>query len=412
MTAATQTDTPSASGPQPGLVTAMTNPRRYLTRMMAFVTIVVILGLVLFTAAPEISAAFDANRGLNGLILGLLVIGIFYTIRQVQRLGPEVRWIESYRRAEAGISVRRPPVLLAPMATMLGERASGRTSLSTLSMTSILDSISSRLDESREISRYLIGLLIFLGLLGTFWGLLKTIISVEGVIGGLSVTGDTAALFGDLIAGLQAPLAGMGVAFSSSLFGLAGALVLGFLDLQTGQAQNRFYNDLEEWLSSITRLASGFGVAGGDQSVPAYVAALLEQTAESLDQLQRTIGRGEDGRASANSAVMSLADRLATLTDQMRAEQDLMAKLAESQMEIKPVLRQLSEALEKDRVISLDEASRTHLRNLDVYVMRLLEESAAGRTQVVEEFRSEIKLLARTMAGLSPSKVGRRHSSE
>jgi len=133
----------------------------------------------------------------------------------------------------------------------------GRASLSTLSMTSILDSISSRLDESRETSRYLIGLLIFLGLLGTFWGLLKTIIAVQDVIQGLSATSDTAALFGDLIAGLQAPLSGMGTAFSSSLFGLAGALILGFLDLQTGQAQNRFYNDLEEWLSSITRLSSG-----------------------------------------------------------------------------------------------------------------------------------------------------------
>ena len=209
----------------------MTNPRRYLTRMLAFVAIVMILGVALFTMAPAVGQAFDANRGLNGLIISLILVGIFYTIRQVQRLSPEVAWIESYRRAEAGMSVRRAPVLLAPMATMMGDRAGGRTSLSTMSMTSILDSISSRLDESREISRYLIGLLIFLGLLGTFWGLLKTIISVEGVIQGLSVTAETASLFGDLIAGLQAPLSGMGTAFSSSLFGLSGALVLGFLDL-------------------------------------------------------------------------------------------------------------------------------------------------------------------------------------
>ncbi len=390
----------------------MTNPRRYLTRMLAFVAIVVILGVALFTTAPAVGQAFDANRGLNGLIISLILVGIFYTIRQVQRLSPEVAWIESYRRAEAGMSVRRAPVLLAPMATMMGDRAGGRTSLSTMSMTSILDSISSRLDESREISRYLIGLLIFLGLLGTFWGLLKTIISVEGVIQGLSVTAETASLFGDLIAGLQAPLSGMGTAFSSSLFGLSGALVLGFLDLQTGQAQNRFYNDLEEWLSGITRLTSGLGAGGGDQSVPAYVAALLEQTAESLDQLQRTVTRGEEGRTSANSAIMSLADRLATLTDQMRSEQDLMVKLVESQMEIKPVLRKLSETLDQDRAVTLDEASRTHLRNLDVYVTRLLEETASGRNQMIKEFRSEIKLLARTMAGLAPSKTGRSSSSE
>ncbi len=381
----------------------MTSPRRYLTRMVAFTLVVIILAGALFTAADEVIEAFNANRGLNGLILGLLVIGIFFTFRQVQRLGPEVKWIESYRRSEAGMSVRRPPVLLAPMATMLGERATGRASLSTLSMTSILDSISSRLDESRETSRYLIGLLIFLGLLGTFWGLLKTIVAVQDVIQGLSATSDTAALFGDLIAGLQAPLSGMGTAFSSSLFGLAGALILGFLDLQTGQAQNRFYNDLEEWLSSITRLSSGLGSVGGDQSVPAYVAALLEQTAESLDQLQRTISRGEDGRTSANSALLSLADRLATLTDQMRAEQDLMVKLVESQMEIRPVLKQLGENLGRDQQMTLDDASRTHLRNLDVYVTRMLEESATGRDQMIEEFRREFKLLARTMAGLKIS---------
>ena len=381
----------------------MTSPRRYLTRMVAFTLVVIILAGALFTAADEVIEAFNANRGLNGLILGLLVIGIFFTFRQVQRLGPEVKWIESYRRSEAGMSVRRPPVLLAPMATMLGERATGRASLSTLSMTSILDSISSRLDESRETSRYLIGLLIFLGLLGTFWGLLKTIVAVQDVIQGLSATSDTAALFGDLIAGLQAPLSGMGTAFSSSLFGLAGALILGFLDLQTGQAQNRFYNDLEEWLSSITRLSSGLGSVGGDQSVPAYVAALLEQTAESLDQLQRTISRGEDGRTSANSALLSLADRLATLTDQMRAEQDLMVKLVESQREIRPVLKQLGENLGRDQQMTLDDASRTHLRNLDVYVTRMLEESATGRDQMIEEFRREFKLLARTMAGLKIS---------
>jgi len=379
----------------------MTSPRRYLTRMVAFTLVVIILAGALFTAAPVLAAAFNANRGLNGLILGMLVVGIFFTIRQVQRLGPEVQWIESYRRSDAGMSVRRPPVLLAPMATMLGERAGGRASLSTMSMTSILDSISSRLDESRETSRYLTGLLIFLGLLGTFWGLLETIGSVSGVIEGLSATSDTAGLFGDLIDGLQAPMAGMGTAFSSSLFGLAGALVLGFLDLQTGQAQNRFYNDLEEWLSSITRLSSGLGsVSGGDQSVPAYVAALLEQTAESLDTLQRIISRGEEGRTSANSALLSLADRLATLTDQMRTEQDLMVKLVESQMEIRPVLKQLGDSLGQDQTITLDDASRSHLRNLDVYVTRLSEDSVSGRDQMIEELRREFKLLARTLAGL------------
>ena len=377
----------------------MTDPRRYLTRQILFVLLVSVIAWALYVTGP-LSDAFLANPALNGLIAGILLIGIFYTLRQVQRLRPEVAWIESYRRAEGGgLGGETAPVLLGPMATMLGDSSRGRMSLSTMSMTSLLDTISSRLDEARETTRYLTGLLIFLGLLGTFWGLLKTIGSVQATIQGLGVSGDSAALFGDLIAGLQAPLSGMGTAFSSSLFGLGGALVLGFLDLQTGQAQNRFYNDLEEWLSSITRLSSaGLGGGGGDQSIPAYVGALLEQTADSLDHLQRTISRGEDSRATSNQTLLSLAERLATLTDSMRAEQDLMVKLAQSQMEMKPVLQQLQDTLAQQRSVSLDETSRAHLRNLDVYVMRLLEETAAGRNQLIDEFRSEIKLLARTLA--------------
>lgn len=384
----------------------MTSPRRYLLRQVLFVLVVAVLVALLYVSGP-MADAFAASPALNSLILGLALFGVVYTIRQVQRLQPEVKWIESYRRGELSLTPRTPPVLLAPMATLLGDETRGRA-LSTLSMTSLLDSISSRLDESREISRYLTGLLIFLGLLGTFWGLLRTISSVQGALSAITDTGDTTAMFTDLVAGLKGPLSGMGTSFSASLFGLSGALVLGFLDLQTGQAQNRFYNDLEEWLSSITRLATGIGsMGGGDQSIPAYVSALLEQTAESLDSLQRTISRGEENRSTGNAAMMALADRLATLTDSMRVQQDLMAKLAESQMEMRPVLRRMSESIDQDRTLSLDEASRAHLRNLDVYVMRLLEESASGRTQMMEDVRSEIKLLARTMAGISASRRDR-----
>jgi septal ring factor EnvC (AmiA/AmiB activator) len=192
----------------------------------------------------------------------------------------------------------------------------------------------------------------------------------------------------------------MSIAFSSSLFGLAGSLVLGFLELQASHAQNRFYNDLEEWLSSYTRLSSGSGLAEGDQSVPAYVQALLEQTADSLESLQRTIARSEEGRGSAQHTLMALADKLSILTDQMKAEQGLMVKLAENQMEIRPVLQNLNNHLEGQE-LGLDEASRSHLRNLDVYVMRLLEEMSQGRNQTVAELRSEIKLLARTIAALA-----------
>ena len=373
----------------------MTRPKRFLTRMILFlVTVLAVLAVLL---RPVIEA-FLANPALNGLIGGVLLVGIVYVFRQVLTLRPEVDWIETYRRNQPGLSVQKPPVLLAPMAAMLGER-SGRMTLSALSTRSLLDSISSRLDESRDISRYLIGLLIFLGLLGTFWGLLQTVAAVGQTIGGLSVeSGNFANLFDTLQKGLRAPLTGMGTAFSSSLFGLSGSLVLGFLDLQASQAQNRFYNDLEEWLSSYTRLSSG-GLGDGDQSVPAYVQALLEQSADTLDELQRTMARGEDSRASANATLLALAEKLAMLTDQMRTEQNLLAKLAEGQIEMKPVLQRLAVAAESDRG-GLDEASRNHLRNLDVYVLRLLEETSEGRNQVVHELRSEIKLLARTIAAV------------
>ena len=379
----------------------MTQPQRYLTRMTVFVVAVIVITGALY--AP-LERAFLANPILNGVILGVLVLGIGYVFRQVMQLKPEVDWLEMYRRDQPGLSVQRAPMLLAPMATMLGERGERHMSLSAPSMRSLLDSISSRLDESREISRYLIGLLIFLGLLGTFWGLLETVVSVGATVKGLSAReGDFQSLFANLQAGLAAPLTGMGTAFSSSLFGLAGSLVLGFLELQAGQAQNRFYNDLEEWLSSLTRLSSG-ALAEGDQTVPDYVSALLEQTADSLSNLQRTLSRGEESRISANTTLLALADKLATLTDQMRTEQDLLVKLVETQMEVKPVLERLTEATVKMSDGGLDEASRTHLRNIDVYIARLLEESAQGRSELVDGIRSEIKVLARTVAGAGSKK--------
>ncbi len=214
-------------------------------------------------------------------------------------------------------------------------------------------------------------------------------------------------IFANLKAGLSTPLAGMGTAFSSSLFGLAGSLVLGFLDLQAGQAQNRFFNELEETLASQTRIATGSGpsISEGETSVPAYVQALLEQTAESLESLQRTMSRGEESRITANNASVQLNERLSILTDQMRAEQTLMIKLAESQMELKPVLARLADAGER-RDGALDDATRGHIRNIEVYLARLLEEMSQGRSQTVEEIRSEIKILSRTIAALPPAARG------
>ena len=383
----------------------MTRPQVYLTRMVMFLGIVAVAAAWMFVGFDTIPRAFMANRWLNGLIIGVILLGVGYIFRQVISLSPEVDWIETFRRNEPSLAAQKPPRLLASMATMLGERQ-GRLSLSAMSMRALLDSIAARLDESRDISRYLIALLIFLGLLGTFWGLLDTIFSVAAVIQGLSVgEGDITAIFDDLKKGLQAPLSGMGTAFSSSLFGLAGSLVLGFLDLQASQAQNRFYNDLEDWLSSLTRLGSGIELGDGGQSVPAYVSALLEQTAESLDTLQRTLTQGESSRSTADVRMLDLTEKLATLTDQMRAAQTLMVKLAENQMDLKPILLRLTD-LSAQAEGGVDEATRGHIRNIDVYMTRLLEETVSGRAQLIDGLRSEIKLLARTIAAQSDANRG------
>ncbi len=375
----------------------MSRPGAFIIRMIIFLVFGVGVCAALFVTLAD---AFMANPVLNGVILGVLILGIVYVFRKVLTLNAEIDWLETYRQGQPGLSTQRPPRLLAPLAAMLADRR-GRVSLSAVSLRSVLDSVGSRLDEARDLSRYLIGLLIFLGLLGTFWGLLQTIGSVGDVIGGLSVgTQDLNSVFDDLKGGLEAPLEGMGTAFSSSLFGLAGSLVLGFLELQSSQAQNRFYNELEDWLASHTRLSAGVGTGDGDQqSIPAYVSALLEKTADSLDELQRTLVRGEEGRAASGANMLALSERLATFTDHMRSGQDLMVKLVEHQMEIKPVLERL--ATLSGQQGGLDQSSRTHLRNLDVYVARLLEEMVAGRNQIVNELRGEIKVLARTIAAIA-----------
>ncbi len=376
----------------------MTPPLRFLWRMAIFLAVV---GAVAALLAPQLAAAFAANLVLNGVIIGVLLIGIAWNLRQVLILRPEVDWLEGFRAPKLGAPAQAAPKLLGPMASMFQARRSDRLTLSAPAMRSVLDGSASRLEESRELSRYMTGLLIFLGLLGTFWGLLLTIQSVSDVIGGMSVgSGDLNQLFNQLKSGLAQPLKGMGTAFSSSMLGLAGALVLGFLDLTAGQAQNRFYNELEEWLAGLTRLSSGvLGDAGGDGgSVPAYVQALLEQTAENLEGLQRILARGEEGRAQTSQAMMTLTERLSTLTDQMRASQALMLRVAEQQAALGPALQRLADV---QAAPAADEVVRGHLRNTEIYLARMLEEMTNGRAQSTAELRSEIKLVARTIAALA-----------
>ena len=375
----------------------MTAPARFLWRMLGFLAAVLVVAALL---SGQLIHAFSTNPVLNSLILCILGIGIFWNLRQVLLLQPEVEWLEAFRAPRLGAPARPAPRLLGPMASMFAQRRTERLSLSAPAMRSVLDGIASRLDEGRELSRYMTGLLIFLGLLGTFWGLLLTIGSVSDVIAGMSVgSGDINQLFNQLKAGLAQPLRGMGTAFSASMLGLSGALVLGFLDLTAGQAQNRFYNELEEWLAGLTRLSSGvFGPEGEGGSVPAYVQALLEQTAENLENLQAILARGEEGRAAAGQAMHTLTERLAVLTDQMRAGQHMMLRVAEQQQALAPALQRLAEAQAQP---ALDEATRAHLRSMDRTLGQLLEEARQGRASAIAEIRAEIRLLARTIAALA-----------
>ena len=316
---------------EPTTVTPVDPPRVYLVHMLVFTLVVGVLGAVLL---PGLQRSFMANPGLNGVILATMLLGMLHSYRMVARLFPEVRWINHFRESEARADVVRQPRLLGPMATLLRNRQSA--TLSTLSMRSLLDSLASRLDESRDLSRYLVGLLIFLGLLGTFWGLLETVTSVGDAIRALDVTSSqSSTVFEELKTGLERPLAGMGLSFSSSLFGLAGSLILGFLDLKAAQAQNRFYNDLEDWLSTITDLAAG-DVPAAASGTPQFLRLEIQSLQRSLEKLTAAV---ETARSSSSAAIggsngdsiEQLADAVASLVTQMREEQKTVRQWAQGQ---------------------------------------------------------------------------------
>jgi hypothetical protein len=288
-------------------------------------------GLLMVVLYRQIITAFFANPGLNALIGLVLLIGIILSFRQVIRLYPEVAWVNNFRIADPGLAVDRHPTLLAPMAAILGGERTGRMTISQQTMRHLLDSIATRLDEARDISRYMTGLLVFLGLLGTFWGLIETVGSVGKVIDGLKVGGDAGALFDTLKEGLAAPLGGMGISFSSSLFGLAGSLILGFLDLQSSQAQNRFYTDLEDWLASTVRGYSA-EAAGGEL-----------QTA--IERLRATMEEGGGGSRGTTAAMANLAEAIQGLVAHMRSEQQMIREWADGQGEQNREIKKLLERI-------------------------------------------------------------------
>ncbi len=318
-------------------LTKLSSPRIFLVRMLVFLVLCALVMVVLY---KQIVVAFFANPGLNALIGAVLLIGVILSFRQVIRLYPEVAWVNSFRIADPGLAVERHPTLLAPMAAILGGERTGRMSITQQTMRHLLDSIATRLDEARDISRYMTGLLVFLGLLGTFWGLIETVGSVGKVIEGLKVGGDAGSLFDALKEGLAAPLGGMGISFSSSLFGLAGSLILGFLDLQSSQAQNRFYTDLEDWLATTVREYarddSGVGGPGLQQA---------------LDRLRLAVEEGGANR-NATAAMANLAEAIQGLVAHMRTEQQMIREWADGQgeqnKEIKRLLEHLARQPEKN----------------------------------------------------------------
>jgi hypothetical protein len=315
----------------------LSSPRIYLVRMVVFMILVGFAALIL---NKQIAIAFMANPGLNSLIFFVLTVGIVLALRQVIRLFREVRWVNALAR---GVENTVPqPVLLSPIATLLGDQPISQAAMPTLTLRAILDSIGTRLDEARDTSRYLTGLLIFLGLLGTFWGLLTTVGSIGSILNSMQAGGDAAVMFDNLKNNLARPLAGMSISFTSSLFGLAGSLVLGFLDLQAGQAQNRFYNELEDNLTAHRAADVPLETPPVSQGVPQDLRSALDKIAAAADQTH--------ARAT-SIAMANLADGIQSLVQHMRAEQQMIRDWVEAQAaqnnEVKDVLKQIVSETER-----------------------------------------------------------------
>src|SRR5271167_1202480 len=318
-------------------LTKLSSPRIFLIRMLVFL---ILCGLIAFVLQRQIFNAFLANPWLNGLIIAVLLIGIILSFHHVIRLFPEVAWVNGYRSADPKLAAKREPKLLAPMAAMLGGERVDRVAISAQTMRAFLDSLATRLDEARDISRYLTGLLVFLGLLGTFWGLIETVGSVGGIINNLNVGGDADTVFNSLKEGLAAPLGGMGISFSSSLFGLAGSLVLGFLDLQTSQAQNRFYTNFEDWLATTVEDLGDAGTGGG--AVPAGVT-------DAIERLRLSVSEAGSGKAT-TAAMANLAEAIQGLVQHMRAEQQMIREWADAQAKLNSDIRRYMEIVSREAV--------------------------------------------------------------
>ena len=383
-------------------------PVRQLTTML------IVAGLVTvgaYVAWPRVSGVFLANPYLNGLIFLVFLVGVIACFWQVLQLFSSVSWIVDFTNHVPGHNLVKAPRLLAPLAALLRSR-SARAQISSTSASSILDSVATRIDEARDITRYLINLLIFLGLLGTFWGLATTVPAVVETIRSLAPKEGQSAVevFGNLMGGLQKQLGGMGTAFSSSLLGLAGSLVVGLLELFASHGQNRFYRELEEWLSTITRLgfASGEGEGGFEQGA---VVAVLDQMSEQMEALQTLFAQSDIGRVAVDERLAGLADAIGHLTQRLEAEVSLatgtataLARIADGQARIaegqERLIATMQDSLEEGGA-HVDAESRMRLRSIDVQLLRILEEISAGRQESMTDLRGDLAALTAAIRQLS-----------
>ncbi|WP_323769393.1 biopolymer transporter ExbB [Antarctobacter sp.] len=367
-----------------------TQPVRQVILMLA---VLGLSGFGGFLALPRVLPVFQSNPYLNGFILFVFVVGVLACFWQVAQLMVSVRWIERFTaRGDQGVRAV-PPRLLAPLAALLRRRRDKRMQITTTSTRSILDSVAQRIDEAREITRYIVSLLIFLGLLGTFYGLATVVPALVETIQSLAPQdGETGTdAFARLMSGLEGQLGGMGVAFASSLLGLACSLIVGLLELFAGHGQNRFYRELEEWLSSITRLGFSSDSEGPDLGAAGLV---LDQMAEQMERLQRLFVESEQGRSEVDARLAQLADSVERMTERIEAtapSANSLARIAEGQELLAQAIR------EKESDEGLDAESRMRLRSIDVQMLRILEEISAGRQESMAELRTDLAALSRSL---------------
>ena len=379
-------------------------PVRQITLMLL---VLGLSGFGIFMALPRVLPVFLANPYLNGFIFVVFLIGVVACFFQVIQLMGSVRWIENFA-ADNDQPSDTPPQMLAPLAALLRTRGA-RMHVSASSTRSILDSVSTRIDEAREITRYIVSTLIFLGLLGTFYGLAITVPAIVDTIRSLAPqAGESSTqVFGRLMTGLESQLAGMGVAFASSLLGLAGSMILGLLELFSGHGQNRFYQELEDWLSSITRV----GFAAGDDSTPeqAVMAGMVDHMAEQMESMQEMFSRSEAGRAEVEQRLASLAvavERMVVQMGDQGGSADALERMADGQERMITALERRSDWQGDGG--TADAESRMRLRSIDVQMLRILEEISAGRQESMASLRQELSYLTKALSSPRSSTEPRR----